>query len=266
MKKTKLLALGLTLALSLTLSACFPFGDSGGKATRRPANTTNTQVKAQMNLGAALLMEGQTNRALEELLKAKDMDPKNADIENFLGLAYYGMQQYPLAIESYQNALKLNPKRSDVHNNLGLVYLDQQNYEQALNEFNACLQDLTYQKKQLPLTNIGLTYMDMGDYEKAMAALTRATEVAPDYAKSYYLIARIHQYRDNHREAIDYFNNAIKLDPGSPDSFMLLGDSYAALKRSEDAAQAYGQAAALVPNTPLALEAQKKARQAMGFD
>jgi len=266
MKNIKGLFLGLVLALTLSLTACFPFGNSGGGGSTRKPSSTDAQVKAQINLGAALLMEGENSRALQELQKAQEMDPKNADIENFLGLAYYGMQEYDRAIASYNRALELNPKRSDVHNNLGLVHLAQRNYEQALSEFNACLQDLTYQKKQLPLSNIGLTYMEMGEYDKALAALTRATEVAPNYAKSYQLIGRIHQMQNNCREAVDYFNNAAKLDPGDPDTFMSLGDCYAKLNRSEDAAQAYSQVGSLASGTPLALEAQKRARKVMGFD
>jgi cytochrome c-type biogenesis protein CcmH/NrfG len=46
---------------------------------------------------------------------------------------------------------------------------------------------------------------------------------------------------------------------------MALGEAYTRLNRPEEAAQSYSRTAQLAPNTPLALEAQKRARLAMGF-
>ena len=276
MKIKKILSAGLVLALTTGLSGCVvPFFGSDGDSSPTPKSgtsrrsggaSTNDQAKAQINLAAALLMEGEYQKALPELMKAKELDPKSADVENFLGLSYYGMKEYSLAIESYQKALKLNSKRTDVHNNLGLVYLAQRDYDKALEEFNTCLKDLTYQKKQLPLSNIGLTYLEMGRYEEALTSLTRATEVAPDYGKSYQLIGRVYLAQGKNKEAVDYLNNGAKLDPGDPETFMALGDAHTKLGQKEEAAQSYSRAASLAPNSPLALEAQKRARRVMGFE
>ena len=182
MKRTSSLRLiPIILVLAFSLTGCFSWFDSGGKSTTSSSKsgpTTNAAAKAQVDLATALLMQGEYSKALPELLKARELDAKSADVENFLGLTYYGLKEYNLAVESYEKALKLDPKRSDVHNNLGLVHLARRDYDRALAEFNLCLKDLVYQKKQLPLSNIGLTYLEMGDYEKALAALTRATEVA----------------------------------------------------------------------------------------
>ena len=255
-----IMSAGLTTVMVLALAGCVL------TEPRKTQTPENDAVKAQVNLAAALLKEGAVNQALPELLKAQKMDPKNANVENLLGLTYYSMKEYDLAITSYHNALKFDPKRTDVHNNIGLVYLAQQKYDQALQEFNLCLKDLVYQKKHLPLSNIGLTYMQMGNYDEALASLTRATEVAPDYAKSYHHIGQIYKIREQYNEAADYLGNAARLSPGDAEIQMDLGDVYAKQNKMEEAATAYSQAAALAPNTPLALEAQKRARKAMGFD
>jgi tetratricopeptide (TPR) repeat protein len=189
-------------------------------------------------------MQGEYVKALPELLKARELAPNNADVENYLGLAYYyGQGEYDLAIESYKRALAVNPDRTDVHNNLGLVY----------------------QKKHLAQTNIGLTYMKMKDYDSALTALTRASEMAPDYANVYKHIGLVHLAKNNSDLALDYLINASRLDDKDPDTQMALGDIYARQNKPEEAAQAYSQAAALAPNTTLALEAQRRARRAMGF-
>ena len=259
----KILFTLVLVALAAAAGGC-SFLSLGGSPSQ-PSHT-DEQAKAQLNLAAALLMQGENSRALPELMKAKELAPRNADVENYLGLAYYGLKEYNLAAESFQKALKLDSKRTDVHNNLGLVYLEQQNYDKALAEFNICLKDLLYQKQQLPLSNIGLTYMEMGRYEEALASLKRATEIAPDYPNSYQIIGRVYLKQNRNKEAIDYLSNAARLDPGDPETFMLLGDAYANMNNAEEAASAYSKAATLAPNTNLALEAQKKARAIMGFD
>ncbi len=219
-----------------------------------------------MNLATGLLMQGEHTRALEELLKVKETNPRNPDVDNLLGLAYYGMKEYTMSVESYKSALASAPQRTDVRNNLGLAYLAMRNYDLALAEFNACLTDLVYQKKQLPLSNIGLTYLEMGQYDKALAALTRATEVAPEYGKSYQLIGRVQMAQNDCAVALDYLNNAARLNPDDAETFMLAGDAYVCIGNKEEAAAAYSRVATLVPHTNMAMEAQQRARSVMGFD
>gem|GEM_PF-3404646 len=256
----------LFLILALSLAACQGGGRKSTRKTTSAGGQASEEAQAQINLGAALLMQGEYIKALPELLRAKELAPKNADVENYLGLAYYyGQREYDLAIESYKRALAINPDRTDVHNNLGLAYMETGNYDQALAEFNYCLKDLVYQNKHLPLTNIGLTYMNMKDYDQAMSFFTRALEVAPGYANAYKQIGLLHMNRGADESALDYLVNAARLDDKDPDTYMALGDLYARTKKPDESAHAYSQAAALAPQTPLALDAQRRARRVMGF-
>jgi len=257
----------LCLCLCLALTAC-PGSHDSRRSSRKnaEADKVSDEAQAQINLGAALLMQGEPIKALPELLRAKELAPKNADVENYLGLAYlHGQREYELAIESFKKALAINPGRTDVHNNLGLVYLEMNNYDQALAEFNYCLKDLLYQKKHLPYTNIGLTYLKMKDYNQALAALNRAIEIAPNYAEAYKQIGLVHLARQEYDPALDYLVNAARLNDKDPETFMYLGNLYVRLGKPDEAAQAYSQVAVLAPNTSMALDAQSRARKAMGF-
>lgn len=257
-------SIGLILILPLIFGGC---ASSSGEGTRGKVQSVEVQSRAKINLGNALLLQGEYTKALVELLAAREMiGDNNDDLENFLGLTYYGMKEYELATESYLKTLELNPKRTDTRNNLGLVYVAQKNYQKALVEFQLCQEDLVYERKYMSLSNMGLTYILMGKPDEALAILTKATEVAPDYAKSYQLMGRIFFAQGKTREAADFFLNAVRLNPDDPESQMLLGDTQALMNMPEDAATSYSQVMTLVPNTPLALEAQKRARRAMGFD
>ena len=220
---------GLLLVAALSFSGCSFLGIGSpineGKSDLSEAGSATDEVapkaseaQGQIKLATALLRQGEYPKALDELLIGQTMDPENVDIENFLGLTYYGMQDYPKAIERYQKALELGPKRTDVRNNLGLVYLAQMDYSRALAEFNLCIKDLKYPKKHLPLNNIGLVYLEMGQPKQALAALTRATEVEPSYAKSYELIGQVYLSQGMYQDAITALEKAESLAPGNPET------------------------------------------------
>ena len=249
------------IAAVVALSGCAPT-----RVMEKKSWSSEEQVQSKIDLGSAMLLQGENTRALAELLEAKKMKGETtATIENFLGLAYYGLKEYDLALARYQESLKLDPTRTDVRNNLGLVYLATGNYEKALAEFQTCTKDLVYQKKHLPLTNLGQTYIAMGDYDKALTVLKKVTSITPNYAKSYHHIGRIYLIKGQLSEARDYFTNAIRLNPDDPEPYMFLGDIQVKLNSPEEAAASYSRITTLVPSTPMALEAQKRARAAMGF-
>ena len=73
------------------------------------------------------------------------MNPKDADVYNKRGAAYYNKGEYDKAIEDYSKALKLSPKAVFVAN-VGIAYLGKKNIEDALYWFHKALK----QRDQLP--------------------------------------------------------------------------------------------------------------------
>jgi tetratricopeptide (TPR) repeat protein len=50
-------------------------------------------------------------------------DPRNPDIQNYIGYAYRRLRQLGPAIGHYQQALALNPRHRSAHEHLGEAYL-----------------------------------------------------------------------------------------------------------------------------------------------
>jgi tetratricopeptide (TPR) repeat protein len=63
------------------------------------------------------------NGAIALLNSAALRDPRNADIQNYIGYAYRRLRQMGPAIEHYQQALILNPRHRSAHEHLGEVHL-----------------------------------------------------------------------------------------------------------------------------------------------
>jgi len=61
--------------------------------------------------------------AIAVLKSAALRDPRNADIQNYIGYAYRRLRQTGPAIEHYQYALALNPRHRSAHEHLGEVHM-----------------------------------------------------------------------------------------------------------------------------------------------
>ena len=61
--------------------------------------------------------------AIAVLKSAALRDPRNADIQNYIGYAYRRLRQMGPAIGHYQQALMLNPRHRSAHEHLGELYL-----------------------------------------------------------------------------------------------------------------------------------------------
>src|SRR5262245_59299941 len=70
----------------------------------------------------ALVAEDWTG-AITTLKLAELRDPRNADIQNYIGYAYRRLRQLGPAMQHYQQALLLNRRHRSAHEHLGELYL-----------------------------------------------------------------------------------------------------------------------------------------------
>jgi tetratricopeptide (TPR) repeat protein len=85
--------------------------------------------------GKKALFAQDWNGAIAVLQSAALRDPRNADIQNYIGYAYRRLRQVELAIGHYQHALTLDPRHRSAHEHLGeasLVLDDPATAEQHL--------------------------------------------------------------------------------------------------------------------------------------
>jgi tetratricopeptide (TPR) repeat protein len=73
--------------------------------------------------GKKALVAEDWDAAITTLKTAALRDPRNADIQNYIGYAYRRLRQLGPAIGHYQQALMLNPRHRSAHEHLGEAYL-----------------------------------------------------------------------------------------------------------------------------------------------
>ena len=141
-----------------------------------------------LRLGTSYLSKGDNPRALKELMRAAELNPKSEKILNHLGLAYYFRGKPKLAIVQLKRALEIKPSYSEARNNLARVYIDLGYYNEAIALLNVVLKDLTYTEPHKARANLGLAYFKKEQFATASENFLKAIQLHPEncYAYSYY--------------------------------------------------------------------------------
>lgn len=134
-------------------------------------------------LGDAYFGLNDKEKALENYNKAIGLDPTNAFVYEKRGKTYEALEDYEKAIEEYTKAIELEQRVGDFYIERGMVYSCVGNYKSALSDFTDAVE-------RSPSSTIayglrGLTYLSLRDYENAIFDCTRAIEIDPGNAGAY---------------------------------------------------------------------------------
>ena len=87
------------------------------------AHADGAEFDPDFAAGKNALAVGDWNGAIASLQLASLRDPRNADIQNYIGYAYRRLRQLGPAMGHYQRALMFNPRHRSVHQHIGELYL-----------------------------------------------------------------------------------------------------------------------------------------------
>jgi len=93
-----------------------------------------------LNLGAALLDNGQIDEAIESLRIALEMNPFRLQTYINMGLALGKKGRLDEAIEYFHYALAIMPSDAEAHNNLGWAYREKGMLDKAIAQFEIAVQ------------------------------------------------------------------------------------------------------------------------------
>ncbi|MFN7728841.1 MAG: tetratricopeptide repeat protein [Bdellovibrio sp.] len=155
----------LFFGLILNLAACTSLGG------RDPE-----QADLHLRVGSSLLENGSYPQAMTELLKAEQLDPESAVIQNNLGLVYFAREKNEMAEKHIRRAIRLDPTFTEAKNNLGRVLTEKSEFAAAEKILKEALQDLTFITPEKIHLNLGYLSFRQGRYREAKGRLLKAIE------------------------------------------------------------------------------------------
>ena len=175
------------------------------------SQTRQRQAASRVDLGTAYLIEGNAPSAIKTLREATELDPRNWNAWNKLGLATTSLGAFDEAESAYQKAISLVPENAEVHNNYGTMLLYVGRHEDAIVEFKLALEDLTYRKPALVMSNLGSAYSAIDDQETAIKWLNQAIARAPNLCQARFNRGIALQSQGESPKALDDFETVIQL-------------------------------------------------------
>lgn len=173
----------VVLALLATLG-CSNKQDFSRKETRlTPKAEVRTDpkqaAKTNTSLGQAYLSKGQLDLAMDKLLKALELDPKNADTHTVIAVVYEQIGKMSEAEKHYRLAHKLSPNAGLSANNLGRFLCAQGHYADADRMFHQALEDPFYKTPETAMLNRAVCARKDGRIELATTQFRQVLELKP---------------------------------------------------------------------------------------
>ena len=185
--------------------------------------------------GLAALKAGNKDQAIEEFKKATELDPQDPRGFYDLGVAYTQNGDLGSAISPLKKALELDPGLDAAHQSLGFALLSQGYAAEAVPQFQAANDR----------GGLGIAQLEAGDLPNAVRNLQDAVNAQPNDADLLYYLARASGLLSK-----QLYDLLLSSYPGTARANQALGENYAALRQSQQAADHYQAALRDRPDLP----------------
>lgn len=193
----------LILAIGLLLGSC---ASSQGKMDRRQERDSQHQYElAVMSLRYNLIDE-----AIKYLKKALTLDPNHPPSYYLLGMAHVEKKNYKEAAAAFEKSLELKPDVSEAHVRLGVVYQEIGLPDKAEEEYKKAYAS---DESSMASHSLALLYYEQNKLEPALEFVQKSIEKGNRSADAYNLQGVILNKLSRYPEAIDSFQNVLKIDP-----------------------------------------------------
>lgn len=227
MGKTNNLAAG-SKGFLITMGTCLALLISSGCASQPKRDPEQSQIRYQLAVGYS--HNERVEAAVEELQKAVEADPENADAYNLLGLIALrqghdyvtqlegksclkgrdaelvrteAQAKFKEAAKHLHKAVELRPQFPEAWNNLSVAELQLQSWDAAIEAARNALKDPSYAIPEFARANLGWAYYQKKDIQSAWKELHEAVSRSPGFCVGRYRLAKVYQERGDIDQAAD---------------------------------------------------------------
>lgn len=214
--------------LSLCLAGCssVPNDNTAANNNSAPSAADVADANAALAEGTRLLDMGDTERAIEMLNRAVELDPDLADAYFQLGIAHALIESRDAAIVEEQ----ITPTPSPGEKKPRVATTESEKaFEKAVEAYKKRIE--ANGEDHLAYYNLGRAYNKLNEDEEAAKALRQAVRLKPDDTDYQTELGAILVKLAQYREAISPLKKAIELDPENSRALNLLDDAEAGRRR-----------------------------------
>lgn len=186
--------------------------------------------------GVAYYQLGNQQSALSDVVKALQLDSTNAGYYELLGDIYFARKEYTRAINALQKGNRIAPEDMDIIMQLGQYHLMMGNHQESIKYLDEALKKNIFNAEAYFFK--GILFKEIGDTAKSISNFQTAVEQDPQYYEAYMQLGLLHSKLKN-KLALDYFNNALKIDSSSYEAKYAIAMYYQETKQYGTALELY---------------------------
>lgn len=168
----------------------------------------NKKADIHYSYGTQALIEKNYTAAISHLIQAAEHDPKNPEIQNNLGMAYYFKGEKEMALKHIRLALEINPANTDALVNLASLAFERGDMVSAEKYYLRALKDLSYEKHARTYYNLSLIELRKRNNAKALALLESSLKEEENYCPAWFQKGMINYQLRRFKDAEKNFHQA----------------------------------------------------------
>jgi tetratricopeptide (TPR) repeat protein len=202
---------------------------------RAPEDTPAQEGMAAVSEGLSLKERaaGNINGALEDLVRARKVEPENKRVLLDLGILEEEMSLHMDSLSTLEHLVSLKPV--DPNTYYALVRVDM-----SLGRLEAAEGQMETYLKMRPGDasahyGLGRIYLQGLQFDKAEQEFRRSIEIQPKQSEGYYQLGQVNLNQNKFEEAIALFQKALERDPQHGGALVGIGEAYFKLKQYDKA-------------------------------
>lgn len=215
----------LITTILLMLAACAAPGPEApsidtGTVIGEPGDPRN-RARVHTELAAAYYLRGNMGVALEELRIAETADPTYPLLHSMFGMVYMDLRENRLAEQSFERALRLAPNDADINHNYGWFLCQTKREPESIKYFLQATRNPLYATPWRSYSAAGLCTMRTNNLKDAEDYFQRALKMDPDEPAALLELGRIRYLQGNMDEARKFVARYNKMLNPSAESLWL---------------------------------------------
>jgi type IV pilus assembly protein PilF len=185
------------------------------------AGDPRNRAKIHTELAAAYYQRGNMGVALEELRIATAADPSYPAAHGMFGLVYMELREQQLAEQSFERGLRLSPNDADINHNYGLFLCQTKREPDSIKYFLQAIRNPLYAAPWRSYSAAGVCTLRTNNVKDAEQFFERALRMEPDEPASLLHLGQIRYRQGKIDDARKLVSRLGKVAEPSPESLWL---------------------------------------------
>jgi type IV pilus assembly protein PilF len=215
----------ISIALLLSVVACASAIPEGPKVDTGQiigeVGEPRNRARIHTELASAYFERGNLGVALEELRVATAADASYAPAHSLLGLVYMELREEALAAQSLERALRLSPNDADINHNYGVFLCQTKREPESIKYFMQAIRNPLYSAPWRSYSAAGVCSLRTKQTKEAEQYFERALRLEPDDSASLLHLGEIRYKQGRIDEARKLISRYNKLTSPSAESLWL---------------------------------------------